>query len=176
MSMREELKRIKNEKEAEEKRLDEQRKTVSEKKMQAEAKFDPMVRRLLDELGLVSWGKGKYQVGQLRTWSEIWDVIWIVRSVPVYVCEGHSGWAYQAFPVRLCFDSGGNPSHFLVNSGPAKSLLFSPSWQPEPPGKRVCLSESELEMALVKSFKDGPVDEYCYESSEHERCFCFLKT
>ena len=162
MSMREELQRIKNEKEAEIKRRDEQWKIVFEKENQAVAKFDPMVRRLLDELGLVSWGKGKYQVRRL-SWVE---KIWIVRSVPVYKCDSELGarWDYQAFPVRLCFDSGGNPSHFLVNSEPAKSLLFNSSWETEPAGKKVGLSESELEMALVECFKDGPV--FTHESEK----------
>lgn len=167
MSMREELKRIKNEKEAkeaEEKQLAEQRceqyVKVFEKKQQAMAKFNPMVRRLLNELGLAMWGKGilrrKYQVGQLSKDT----TVWIVRNVPIHRSQSlydDSAWYFRGFFVKLYFDIEGNPSHFSVPSGPGdlKKLLYR--CEDGDFGKKVGISESELEMALVECFKVGPM-------------------
>lgn len=154
MSMREELKRIKNEKEAERKQLDEQYAKIEEKKQQAASKFNPMVRGLLDELGFVAWGEGKYQVGQQPGDT----TVWIVRSVPVYARSRELSsdvWTYEGFFVKLCFDIEGNPSHFLVPfaQGDLGTILLR--W-PGDFGKKVGTSESELEMALIECFKVGP--------------------
>lgn len=157
MSMREELKRIKNEKEDEKKQLAK----VLEKKQHAVAKFNPMVRRLLDELGLATWGKGilrrKYQVGQLSEDT----TVWIVRSISVYYVGGR---ICQAFLVKLCFDIEGNPSHFLVASG-HRHLEELIRCQGEDFGAKIGLSESELETALVSCFKYGPTSWYGDDTS-----------
>lgn len=63
----------------------------------AAAEWDPVVRRLLDQLGAVAWG----DAARLRHWHADWEVY---AAVP----------AHPHFRVSLKLGAADEPSHFVV--------------------------------------------------------------
>ena len=182
MSRKKDFKSAVAEREAErmqqEKRKREEREKIQETGLRIRrtvARLDPMVRRLLDQVGMSEWGKGLFRkryeiVSPYSSMHLVFSWAWVVR----HLVKKEKGWSspdyeltyypkthyiYKQYFVVLHFDADGNATHFSVGDLKTDDI-----------------AEGSLVEILKRQIRTGPVtveEEYYSERNSVPRKKCW---